>query len=170
MRTSELRASSPSFVSPRASLRVSMTAAGGDEAGMGSPYATSAATGGGASGGGAGSLPSSPLASGGGAVGGSGSFAFRRSSVYRATSDGMDGYSSPTQGGAYMQVCVQTTAAAVAWNYIAPVAAARYCMPVTCQRTWCSKPLTSRSAELQACHVAWVAIHTQTAKNHCQST
>jgi hypothetical protein len=105
MRTSELRASSPSFVSPRASLRVSTTAAGGDEAYMGSPYATSAAAG--ASGGGAGSLPSSPLASGGGA-GGGGSFAFRRSSVYRATSDGMDGFSSPSQGGAYMQVCAGT--------------------------------------------------------------
>jgi hypothetical protein len=109
MRTSELRASSPSFVSPRASLRVSMTAAGGDEAGMGSPYATSAAAGGG-SGGGAGSLPSSPLVvpSSGSGAGGSGSFAFRRSSVYRATSDGMDGFSSPTQGGAYMQVCADT--------------------------------------------------------------
>jgi hypothetical protein len=102
LRTSELRASSPSFMtaSPRASLRVSTAAAGGDESGLGSPFAAAPAAG---SGGGAGSLPSSPLASGGGA-GGSGSFAFTRSTCYRATLDGMEGLGSPSQANAYMQV------------------------------------------------------------------
>ncbi|WIA16070.1 hypothetical protein OEZ85_012795 [Tetradesmus obliquus] len=104
MRTSELRASSPSFMaaSPRASLRLSTAASGGgEEAGLGSPYAAAAAAGSGG-GAGAGSLPSSPLARDG--AGGSGSFAFaRRGSCYRATSDGMDGFGSPSQASAYMQ-------------------------------------------------------------------
>jgi hypothetical protein len=104
MRTSELRAFSPSFIaaSPRASLRISTAAAGAEEAGLGSPYAAAQAAAG--SGGGAGSLPSSPLASGGGAGGGSSSFAFTRSTCYRATSDGMEGFNSPSQANAYMQV------------------------------------------------------------------
>lgn len=104
MRTSELRASSPSFMtaSPRASLRLSTAASGGgEETGLGSPYAAAAAGSGG--GAGAGSLPSSPLARDGG--GGSSSFAFaRRGSCYRATSEGMDGFGSPSQASAYMQV------------------------------------------------------------------